>query len=66
MNMKKIKDERVLQLNNKIQSEAYLIILFLLTASLSLLYWFFYIGSIGKGSKGLKENYMKMVNIDYL
>lgn len=34
MNMKKIKDERVLQLNNKIQSEAYLIVLFLLTASI--------------------------------
>lgn len=30
MKSKKIKDERVLQLNNKIQSEAYLIVLFLM------------------------------------
>ena len=33
MKSKKIKDERVLQLNNKIQSEAYLIVLFLAVAS---------------------------------
>lgn len=33
MKMKQIKDERVLQLNNKIQSEAYLIVLFLAAAS---------------------------------
>lgn len=35
MKSKKIKDERVLQLNNKIQSEAYLIVLFI--ASISIL-----------------------------
>ncbi len=34
MKIKKIKDERVLQLNNKIQSEAYLIVLFLAAASI--------------------------------
>lgn len=33
MKSKKIKDERVLQLNNKIQSEAYLIVLFLTVVS---------------------------------
>lgn len=33
MKSKKIKDERVLQLNNKIQSEAYLIVLFLAVVS---------------------------------
>jgi len=33
MKSKKIKDERVLQLNNKIQSEAYLIVLFLAATS---------------------------------
>ncbi|ARC86219.1 putative membrane protein [Clostridium argentinense CDC 2741] len=33
MKRKKIKDERVLQLNNKIQSEAYLIVLFLAVVS---------------------------------
>jgi uncharacterized membrane protein len=33
MKIKKIKDERVLQLNNKIQSEAYFVVLFLLAAS---------------------------------
>lgn len=33
MKINKIKDERVLQLNNKIQSEAYLIVLFLLAVS---------------------------------
>lgn len=33
MKSKKIKDERVLQLNNKIQSEAYLIVLFLAIVS---------------------------------
>ena len=36
MKIKKIKDERVLQLNNKIQSEAYLIVLFLAAASIFL------------------------------
>lgn len=34
MKNKKIKDERVLQLNNKIQSEAYLLVLFLAAASI--------------------------------
>jgi hypothetical protein len=34
MKNKKIKDERVLQLNNKIQSEAYLVVLFLLAVSI--------------------------------
>ena len=34
MKIKKIKDERVLQLNNKIQSEAYLIVLFLAVISI--------------------------------
>lgn len=33
MKIKKIKDERVLQLNNKIQSEAYFVVLFLAVAS---------------------------------
>ncbi|WP_341479696.1 DUF6773 family protein [Clostridium algidicarnis] len=33
MKSKKIKDERVLQLNNKIQSEAYIIVLFLTIVS---------------------------------
>ncbi|MDD3889782.1 MAG: hypothetical protein PHR65_07660 [Syntrophomonadaceae bacterium] len=33
MKIKKIKDERVLQLNNKIQSEAYFVVLFLLASS---------------------------------
>lgn len=33
MKVKKIKDERVLQLNNKIQSEAYFVVLFLATIS---------------------------------
>jgi hypothetical protein len=33
MKIKKIKDERVLQLNNKIQSETYFVVLFLLLAS---------------------------------
>lgn len=33
MKIKKIKDERVLQLNNKIQSEAYSVVLFLLATS---------------------------------
>lgn len=34
MNIKKIKDERVLQLNSKIYSETYLIVLFLLAVSI--------------------------------
>lgn len=33
MIMKKVNDERVLQQSNKIQSEAYLLVLFLLIAS---------------------------------
>ncbi len=34
MKIKKIKDERILQLNNKIQSEAYFVVLFLLFVSI--------------------------------
>lgn len=34
MKSKKIKDERVIQINNKIQSEAYLIVLFLMAISI--------------------------------